>query len=163
MPNQYSNKTARVQTLLDFIKIDTDECQEWPFAHDRKGYGSVSYQGERYQTHRLVIKLTDPDFDESLHALHHCDNPPCCNKKHLFQGTNADNQADMDKKGRRSTPPVNRGGAQHLAKLTEDQVREIRNIRNSQKIPFRKLAERYGVTGGTIWQVVVGNHWKHVI
>lgn len=33
-------------------------------------------------------------------GLHRCDNPPCCNPKHVFRGTYKRNMEDMQKKGR---------------------------------------------------------------
>jgi hypothetical protein len=33
-------------------------------------------------------------------ALHHCDNPPCVNPDHLYEGSAADNMADASRRGR---------------------------------------------------------------
>jgi hypothetical protein len=35
-----------------------------------------------------------------MQILHRCDNPQCCNPEHLFVGTQAENMADMRRKGR---------------------------------------------------------------
>jgi len=49
-----------------------------------------------------------------MFALHTCDNPPCCNLAHLYEGTRLQNTLDAIERG------------QHRMKLTESQVRAIR-------------------------------------
>ena len=51
--------------------------------------------------------------------LHKCDNPPCVNPSHLFLGTEADNTADMLRKGRKA--PTH-GELNGLTKLSQAQV-----------------------------------------
>jgi hypothetical protein len=59
-------------------------------------------------------------------VLHRCDNPACVNPEHLFLGDDQDNHRDMMAKGRKRTR-YQRGEANLIAKLTEDQVRAIRS------------------------------------
>jgi hypothetical protein len=66
-------------------------------------------------------------------ALHHCDNPPCCNPVHLFLGTHQENMTDMARKGRR------------IEKLSFDDVRQIRSLR-SQGHTLWQIAERFNVS-----------------
>ncbi len=79
-----------------------DECWCWTGATMGKGYGVLKRPGERLNisAHRAAFELTRGTISDGLHVLHHCDNPPCCNPKHLFLGTNGDNVADMIAKGR---------------------------------------------------------------
>jgi hypothetical protein len=91
-------------------------------------------------------------------ALHRCDNPLCCNPAHLFGGDRAANNADMARKGRANPP---RGERVINAKLTEDQVREIKHeLTNGTK--RGDLARRFNVTHGAIWNIDKGLSWLHV-
>jgi hypothetical protein len=44
-----------------------------------------------------------------MQVLHHCDNPPCINPKHLRLGTVEDNVYDALRKGRMKKPPMHPG------------------------------------------------------
>ena len=68
--------------------------------------------------------------------------------------------ADASKKGRNA-----RGERSPKAKLTEEQVREIRAVyygRRGGKSNAKELAAKYGVTHGTIAQIGNGTLWPHV-
>ena len=67
-----------------------DECWIWPGKKDPKGYCWTSTRGVNGDTkkrtraaHRVVYeRLVGPI--PACHDLHHvCENPPCCNPKHL--------------------------------------------------------------------------------
>jgi hypothetical protein len=77
-------------------------CLEWKGLLDKDGYGRVKVDGESKRIHRafyeawFAVALKDSDV-----LLHSCDNPQCFNPHHLTVGTQKENVADMDKKGRR--------------------------------------------------------------
>jgi hypothetical protein len=91
--------------------------------------------------------------DEGLMVLHRCDNRRCVNVEHLYLGTCDDNAADMTNGSRQS-----RGSHRHSAKLTENDVLEIRASNEKQKV----LAERYGVTQPIISEIKANKIWRHV-
>jgi hypothetical protein len=90
--------------------------------------------------------------------MHTCDNRLCCNPAHLRLATQADNVADMHAKGRAYTGDRPRGSRHGNAKLTEDQVREIRAA------PYGSLAlaAHYGITYGALKDIRRGKGWSHV-
>lgn len=80
-----------------------DECWPWTGYIERSGYGRVMYQGRLWLAHRLACVLSGVEIMDGVCRLHRCDNPPCCNPAHTFDGTRADNVADMISKGRART------------------------------------------------------------
>jgi hypothetical protein len=81
------------------------ECWEWTKGRHSYGYG-VFYPGRpapQILAHRqaLIFAEGQPPKDGN-HALHSCDNPPCCNPAHLYWGTHAKNMEDMADRGRAS-------------------------------------------------------------
>lgn len=53
------------------------------------------------------------------------------------------------------------GSINHKAKLTEDDVRQIKK-EATPDVPNDYLAERYGVSRKTIWRIRHGKGWTHV-
>jgi hypothetical protein len=78
----------------------SDECWPWARATHPRGYGRVWFGGKRVGAHRIAWELENGQIAPGLGILHSCDNPPCCNPAHLTPGTQAENLADMAKKGR---------------------------------------------------------------
>lgn len=140
------------------------ECWEWTGRKDPNGYGrldarlNANVRTMPLLAHRLAYTFhCGPITDEQV-VCHSCDNPPCCNPAHLFIGTPADNNADMDAKGRRAFPPVRRGEASNKSRLTASQVLEIRKAEGT----LRALGEKYGVSGTAIAYIKKGRNWAHV-
>lgn len=87
-------------------KIDTsggpDACWPWMGARLQGGYGQFWVGNNRKElAHRfsLALKLQRALLP-NMEACHTCHNPPCCNPKHLYEGTHAENVHDMVTSGR---------------------------------------------------------------
>jgi hypothetical protein len=134
-----------------------NDCWEW--AHSfRKGvgYGQFSYYGYAEFAHRVAWLLTNGPIKKGLQVLHKCDNRKCVNPNHLFLGTQRENIHDMINKKRDALF----GDRNPSAKLTKKAVLEIRKIRKTQKITIRRIAELYGVSYTTIWQILHKERWS---
>lgn len=148
-----------------------DGCWIWTAAVNTYGYGMISIKLRPRLAHRYSYELVNGPIPPGLLACHTCDNHRCVRPDHIFLGSHADNSADMVRKGRSpkgdaSGPRVHRErmrrGVDHSnAKLTEDQVREIRRGA-AQGVPQTTLAARYGVGQMTISNILTGKTWTHV-
>lgn len=136
------------------------DCWLWTGAINNHGYGNVSHQGKYWKAHRLAWALTHGDIPPGMQVLHRCDNPPCVRPDHLWLGTHTDNMRDRAEKGRHSVG--NRRGSRHpLAKLTETDVRTIRDSLLGS-MSHREIAERYGVTPNNIYRIATRKSWRHI-
>lgn len=77
-------------------------CLEWKGLLDEDGYGRVKVNNTDTRIHRAFFEMWyGVKLEKSDVLLHQCDNPRCFNPFHLRKGTQAENIADMDAKGRR--------------------------------------------------------------
>lgn len=65
-----------------------------------KKYPTLTVNGKDWHIHRLSWAIHNGGTEKLIKGMvicHKCDNPPCCNPDHLYQGTFKDNRADRIK------------------------------------------------------------------
>ena len=138
----------------------TGDCWEWRGYRDRKGYGKVMRDGKNQFAHRYSWALANGPVPEGLVIRHSCDNPPCVNPVHLQIGTQRDNIADRQRRGRHR-PGRFPGELHHSHKLTDADVLAARAAyRGGERISV--LAKRYGIGHKTMYEAVTGRSWRHL-
>lgn len=137
-----------------------DACHPWTGNVYGSGYGYIA-RGPRVlrRVNRVIWELHYGEIPAGMFVCHHCDNRLCANIKHLFLGTPKENTQDMLAKGRR---PSRKGSKNNRAKLTEDQVIEIRARYALGGITQKRLSEIYGVGHGCIESVITRRSWPHL-
>lgn len=130
---------------------EDSECWLWRAFCNTPGYGMIRNGSRMALAHRVSWVLRHGRVSAGKHILHTCDTPACVNPSHLYEGTNADNIADKVARGRSSFARPDRRGQRHpLAKLSDDQVAEIRSRLTGERGEGRRLAREFGVCPATI-------------
>lgn len=135
----------------------SSECWEWAARLNNDGYGGFFLDSKGRMAHRVSWTIHRGAIPPGLNVCHKCDNRKCVNPKHLFLGTNRDNTTDAMKKGRMA-----KGVKSGMAKLTNEDVEEIRNAYLKEVISFKALGARFNVSEATAICVVKRRTWKHV-
>jgi hypothetical protein len=130
------------------------DCIMWIWGHDSSGYGALRFNGKPERAHRAMWIQENGPIPEGLLVRHKCDNRLCTNIEHLELGTIQDNVRDREERGRGS-----KGESRPSHKLIEDQVRSIRVDERSAK----EIAEDYGISTKTVWQIKGRKRWKSII
>jgi hypothetical protein len=134
------------------LAYDGNECLIWPYARIKAGYAQLG--GGKY-VHRLACEeLYGPPPTPEHEAAHSCGNGHlgCVAKRHLSWKTHAENMADKLIHGTH-----NRGERQGRSKLTEANVREIRQLNGI--FLDREIAAIFGVSRGTINDIMRRTTW----
>lgn len=139
---------------------ELDECWEWRGSKDQDGYGKLHItkagQELNLRSHRISYEIHFGSIPEDMLVCHKCDNPPCCNPKHLFLGTNQDNITDKIKKNRGT-----HGENHPSSKLTWRDVLKIRCLyEQNPNVNISHLARIYGVSRMTMKHAMISKTWK---
>jgi hypothetical protein len=143
-----------------WAKVDRrgpDECWPWMRSDFRGGYGQFSLRGTPVRASRVVATIAHgPCPATGAQALHHCDNPPCCNPAHIYWGTHVENTTDRSVRGRLAF------GSRHgRALLSEADVRDLR-ARHAQGADHASLAAAFGIALSTVGRITRHETWRHV-
>jgi hypothetical protein len=119
-----------------------DECWNWTGSTR----GAVVTYGKFHPARKITTsahiqayRLVKGDVPQGQMVCHTCDNGLCCNPRHLFLGTNTDNQRDMRAKGR---------GKNEGWKLTKEVARTILELRYDFGWNLRELGAAYHLSHG---------------
>lgn len=142
--------------LQDIVAAyEGEDCLIWPFSRSDRGYGMVMVKGASIGVHRIVCEDAHGPTPSPKHeAAHSCGRGHlgCVAKRHLSWKTRGENQADRVAHGTHS-----RGERARSAKLAKADVRTIRTLATA--VPQRELAKRFGVTRGTVSNIVTRRTW----
>ena len=144
----------KAQTLEALLTntIQDGECLRWNKVKDKDGYGLSSIKGVKMPAHRAVMSfLTDVS---GQNVLHKCTNRDCINPTHLYLGDQKQNVQDQIDAG-----TFVRGSKNGKAKLDELSVEHIRK----SSFSISSLANHYGVSYYTVWDIKRNRSWKHLL
>lgn len=140
----------------------TDTCWIYRGTIDHYGYGVINILHKQVKAHRYAYELQIGPIPEGHDVLHHCDNPPCVRGVHLFTGTQADNNADSQSKGRHYVPSGMKGEQHPMAKVTEVQVLAMRSRYALGGVLQKELAAEYGISKYQASQILLRKTWRHL-
>lgn len=156
VPDEY-NDSLELSLRAGVDERGPDECWPWTKGVDRDGYGMIGRRvGDHTVNHKAhVVAFEIANGAPAQHnVLHNCNNPPCCNPAHLYDGTHADNRRDCVASGRARSQPV----------LTAPDVVAMRAQFENRGPTMRELADlaaKFGVSPKTIENAVSGRTWQN--
>jgi hypothetical protein len=136
----------------------------FPYGFERKYLGvGITREGEKgvlELVHRLVLMAFDGMPLPDQEAAHRNGVPTDNRLSNLMWATHRENEGHKVAHGTFRVPPPMRGEAHAYAKVTEQDVREIRAQYPAQS--YSKIASKYGVNLATIAMIVKRKTWSHV-
>lgn len=144
------------ERLQQKFTVAPSGCWEWNSPRPDNRANTFLYQGTVQIAYRASWKIRNGAIPDGLCVLHRCDNGLCVNPEHLFLGTHMDNRNDMLSKGRDN---VAKGERVTSAKLTANDVADIK----ASKLNGNQLSKIYGVHRRTIYDILDGKTWTHII
>lgn len=144
------------EKLFSQVKV-SHKCWRWTGVKDRAGYGRISmHRGHVDKAHRVSFAVCVRRIKKGEQILHKCDTPSCIRPSHLFPGNHLKNMRDMFAKGRRIAAVGRKNGK---AKLSVEQVRQIRKMYANAAGSSRAIAVALSLKPSTVQGVLSGRQW----
>jgi hypothetical protein len=146
------SKTLKQRFEAKYIK-DNSGCWLWTASVGSHGYGQLYYKDHEIPipSHQVAWLLHRGEIPKGLSVLHKCNNKLCVNPNHLYLGTDLDNTHDKITAGTMYY-------GDHLRKLSEDQIQEIRNLKGKKK--QWEIARMFGISQPNVSRILSYTTWK---
>jgi HNH endonuclease len=141
----------------NYIYESNSGCFLWNLVLDKDGYGRLSWNERTERAHRFSYEAFVGEIPEGLQVCHRCDTPSCVRPDHLFIGTQLENHADRDKKGRQS-----KGEERWTSKVKELDVIEVLTLFHVCGLRRWEISELFGLSRSLIQRIISGKTWKHL-
>tara|TARA_Y100000034_G_C6892135_1_gene410639 strand:- start:994 stop:1527 length:534 start_codon:yes stop_codon:yes gene_type:complete len=130
------------------IKVEKSSCWIWQ-ACVVSGFGMLTIGQKRYLAHRYAFEIySGRKIPRTYHVRQICGNKLCTNPEHL----------ELAKGASRIVKGEEHGGA----KLTDENVKEIRVAYGSGEHTAPELAQQYQIGISTVYSVIAKRTWKHI-
>ena len=116
-----------------------------------------SFGNKTMGVHRAVLLAFVGECPDGMQCLHGDGNRHNNRLQNLRWGTPKENCEDRQRHGTQA-----KGETQHLAKLSDDSVAEVRRLFATGRFSKAELGRRFGVSPNAIRLVVTGQTWRHV-
>lgn len=148
-----------------------DACHAWNGRINPDGYGWAKANGRYTLAHIAAWEFEKGPRKPGIELDHECHNQAvrdgvcspgkcahrlCCNPRHLIPRTRSEHRAVTAWHG-----TVRLGEANNMAKLTEQQVRELRTLlKDAHGNGMAEIAGRYGIGRTQAYRIKNGKAWK---
>jgi hypothetical protein len=134
------------------VDTQTDDCIVVP---GQSRYWMIRVENRVVGAHRLACERAHGPAPTEAHEARHltCGVSRCFNPRHLVWGTHSENEMDKHEHG-----TAFRGERVNTARLTEDDVRDIRRRLEAGE-GKKPLARAFRVAPATIRQIANGSSW----
>ena len=135
------------------IPVTESGCWLWlGVLNNRGGYGKIRYKGRVFSAHRFSwMAANGTEIPSGLCVMHKCDTPSCVNPDHLKLGTQTENMADRDRKGRGWWSTQHGRNARDAVRLRTSREVIIAVRRDSGTL--KEIAGRYGLSTGCVYNI----------
>jgi hypothetical protein len=99
---------------------------------------------------RAMLQVATGDIGEGMEACHKCHQKSCVNPAHLYWGTRSQNCIDS----------INRGSGRTQKLDAAAVMRIVERVRSGEMV--KAVAPDFGVTPGTVSNIIHGATWGHV-
>jgi len=157
MRDESTRQRARFGKPFDSYLVRSETgCLLWTGKTDKDGYGRRGVRIGEKRAHRHAYTLANGSIPDGLLVRHTCDTPACCEPQHLVLGSQLENMKDKVERDRQA-----KGSKGGKAKLTDDMVREIRDLYSSG-MTQKDIAAMFPVTQSSVSLIVMRKQWTHI-